>query len=793
MAVDTPTAYGNDGDNQLSIPEKTELKYPNLGSTLDQMAGRVEERELSAREAAKDTPVSQEESVAVTIYLSGNVDEVVKFLEDNAGSPRNVGEDYIEAYVPVMLLGPVSEQPGVIRVREIIPPQPAQSAPQIAGHGPQAHLSESWNRAGYSGQGVKVGIIDGGFEGFRGLMGTELPATVVARCYTDIGVFTQALADCEVDTDHGTIVAESLIDIAPGVSLYIANPVSPGDLQTATDWMVSEGVSVINHSLSWTFDGPGDGTSPFSDSPLNTVDRAVDGGIIWVNAAGNQARRSWFGSYSDTDSDGFIHFDDPNDEDIDLSVSADERFMVQLRWEDSWPGASTDLDLCLGREDTFEILICSEDYQSGESGHFPIERFEHVPHIDTDILDIVVFHHSGSVPDWIQLQVWGAGYIEHYTENGSISSPAESANPGMLAVGAAPWYDPHTIEWYSSRGPTPAGRVKPDIVGATCGETALLPLNENNRGFCGTGQASPHVAGMAALVRQRFPHYTPPRVAAYLKNNAAQREIPDPNNTWGHGFTQLPPPLTAIAGNGSQAHLSESWNQAGYRGQGIKVGIIDVGFEGFSGLMGTELPATVTARGYTDIGVFTQDLADCEVDGDHGTIVAESLVDVAPDVSLYIAHSSSKGDDQAATDWMVSQGVSVINYSSSFSFDGPGDGTSPFGDSPLNTLDRAVDGGIIWVSAAGNDAQTTWFHRGPYSGRSPVSRTDGSDFIFINFDGQDASNGMLLEAGDVIVAELRWDDSWVGATRDFDLAVFSVTVVKKVDPGNNHHHPSLKT
>ena len=91
------------------------------------MATRVEEGKSSAREAAKDAPVSQEESVAVTIYLSGNVDEVVRFLEDNGGSPRNVGKDYIEAYVPVTLLGPVSERPGVIRVREIIPPQQAQS------------------------------------------------------------------------------------------------------------------------------------------------------------------------------------------------------------------------------------------------------------------------------------------------------------------------------------------------------------------------------------------------------------------------------------------------------------------------------------------------------------------------------------------------------------------------------------------------------------------------------------------------------------------------------------------
>ena len=129
--VNEPTTASD--DNLPTLPEKPELKYPNLGSSLDHMVASVEEGGLSAKKAAEDAPVHQEASVAVNIYLSGNVDEVVKFLEDNGGSTRNVGEDYIEAYVPVSLLGQVSEQPGVIRVREIAPPEPAQSRRLITG------------------------------------------------------------------------------------------------------------------------------------------------------------------------------------------------------------------------------------------------------------------------------------------------------------------------------------------------------------------------------------------------------------------------------------------------------------------------------------------------------------------------------------------------------------------------------------------------------------------------------------------------------------------------------------
>jgi hypothetical protein len=125
-AASIPRSGGTGDDQALTIPDKGELKYPNLGSRLDDLVASVEAGETTAEQAARGAAVYNGAPVAVTIYLSGNVDEVVAFLEENGGDPRNAGEDYIEAYVPVPLLGPASEQPGVLWVREIVPPEQGQ-------------------------------------------------------------------------------------------------------------------------------------------------------------------------------------------------------------------------------------------------------------------------------------------------------------------------------------------------------------------------------------------------------------------------------------------------------------------------------------------------------------------------------------------------------------------------------------------------------------------------------------------------------------------------------------------
>ena len=536
----------------LPLEGKVSPPSPNLDSNLNRVVEQARTGQLTTRAAAASAPKYHGQSVAVTLYIiEGHADTIASYLEANGASPRNIGADYIEAYIPVSLLVEASEREGVLSVRAIVPPHPDQGS--VVSGGVAAHGVPSWHAAGFKGRGVKIGVIDLSFEGFAGLMGSELPATVRARCYASVGSFTTNLSDCistsspERSRRHGTAVTEALFDIAPQADYYISDAGSYRDLLNTVNWMVSQGVDVINMSLAWGFDGPGDGTSYYSNAPLKSVDAAVTGGIIWVNSAGNAARDSWYGAFEDSNSNGVHEFNASGNECNRVTIDLDplEGFTAQLRWADSWGGASKDLNLYLISDpgSTFSLsdaVATSENNQVGAGNDIPYEWIS-IDHGDIANGEycLAVNQTSGAAPSWIQLLLWGASDdLQNYVSARSIGNPAESRNAGMLAAGAAPFSDTSTIESFSSQGPTTDNRTKPDIVGADGGTSSTRGT------WYGTSQASPHVAGLAALVKQVYPSRSPSSIASYLKDNALGRDTV-PNNTWGYGFARLPPPPDA--------------------------------------------------------------------------------------------------------------------------------------------------------------------------------------------------------------------------------------------------------
>ena len=329
----------------LSLPPvgDDEPTYSKMDSLLNDLAEQAQAGLLTSHVASL-APVSDDDTVAVSIFFDAEyTDSVREHLRDNGIEPRNIGDSYIEAYVPVSLLPDLSERDGIGFIRVIIPPEPTQLI-ELGKGGITAHAVAPWHAAGYKGRGVKVGVIDAGFDGFSPSL-PYLPTPTAVRCYSSVGRYSPALRSCWNGSDHGTFVTEALYSIAPEAEYYLADPYSQGDIVDIVRWMAGQGVDVINMSLSWSWVGPGDGTSPYyTQTVLHAVDEAVTNGMVYSASAGNNALSNWRGPFTDPDGDGWHNFDGGTEcNPFEVRDRSFPWVLAQLRWEDSWGGGFVQL------------------------------------------------------------------------------------------------------------------------------------------------------------------------------------------------------------------------------------------------------------------------------------------------------------------------------------------------------------------------------------------------------------------------------------------------------------------
>jgi hypothetical protein len=161
----------------------------------------------------------------------------------------------------------------------------------------------AWHSAGINGQGIKIGIIDGGFKDYLGRLGVDLPVSVTAKNFVD----GETDAHLNSGSVHGTACAEVIYDVAPGAALYLAKISTFLDLVEAVAWLRDTvQVDVISSSFGFYNLSPGDGTGLFE----NLVKSAREAGILWVTAAGNDQKVHWGGSYLNLDSDSYHEYYD---------------------------------------------------------------------------------------------------------------------------------------------------------------------------------------------------------------------------------------------------------------------------------------------------------------------------------------------------------------------------------------------------------------------------------------------------------------------------------------------------
>ena len=413
-------------------------------------------------------------------------------------------------------------------VRFLRPPL-AHVEDAVAGQGVGVTNAGAWHAAGLTGGGVKIAIIDGGFAGLSAAQASgDLPATLQTADHCN-GNFSTA-------TQHGTAVAEIVHEMAPDAELYLLCMGTEVQLAEAVADAEANGVRVITHSVSWFNSARGDGTGG-PGTPDATAADARASGILWVNAAGNQAGTHWTGTFVDDGSADHWNLFAPGDVGNGFFLGAGATACAFLKWDD-WPGSDQDYDLWIVDEAGHEVAW-STNTQAGVGP--PTEETCYTNPAPTAAPFYVLINKwlATETPRF-DLFVAGASEIQYPVAQGSVTEPASS--PATLAAGAVCWAAA-TIEPFSSRGPTIDARVKPDISGpdqvsgttygphAGCGSFG---------GFPGTSAAAPHVAGAAALVLEANPGYTVDQVEASLESSAIDLGDAGPDTTFGAGMLRLP-------------------------------------------------------------------------------------------------------------------------------------------------------------------------------------------------------------------------------------------------------------
>lgn len=479
-------AIGSAYAQELPPVDIAEKKQPNMDSRLADM---YEEASAGGGAVPSSNGTGSEDLRVQVILVMASADVAV---------PQNLGikvetnyENLVQATVPVRNLESIASHDAVLMIR--MPSHPHHSF-HVTSEGADLIGADVANASGYTGKGVKVAVIDGGFD----IYDHEIAGNIAGYepFYFGYGIGGD-------DSKHGTASAEIIVDVAPDVQLYLYTVYTDVEFLNLVDHIIDRGdIDIVSMSMSWAWNAePTDGTSAMSEK----INEARDAGILWVNAAGNHANSHWQGQFSDPDGDGWHNFSG-RDETINVEVGAWETLRVALNW-DLW---SQDYELCL-YEGYFahRLIFCSYNTQNGINP--PREYIEYMFFYDTTA-HIKIKKYSATRN--VNFHLFSTHPLDQYAvARSSIPIPADAT--GSLSVGAVDWKT-RQLKSYSSQGPTLDGRIKPDVSGPTCVSSAIYDGD-----YCGTSAAAPHVAGAAALLLQKYPDASPDSIQQMLESNTS--------------------------------------------------------------------------------------------------------------------------------------------------------------------------------------------------------------------------------------------------------------------------------
>jgi subtilisin family serine protease len=214
------------------------------------------------------------------------------------------------------------------------------------------------------------------------------------------------------------------------------------------------------------------------------------------------------------------------------------------------------------------------------------------------------------------------------------------------------------------------------------------------------------------------------------------------------------PRTGTVTSEGDAASHADMVRALGYDGTGVTVAVISDGIDHASSAVASGDLPTVTvpaAPGCTPGS------------GDEGTALLEIVHDLAPGAPLLFSGGGASGLAFAnAVGCLQAAGARVIVDDLGF-FDEP-----YFEDGPVALAVRAaVDAGVSYHTAAGNDAQA--HVEQPF-------RASTNDFHDFNGGPVDQADDMVVPPGGTAICVLQWNDPFGGSANDYDLGIFDASL-----------------